>query len=167
MIFLIVLPGWFLNHSTFFHPCQSVNAAESCEKMKKVDSLICYAETFLGKPYRYACADPRTGFDCSGFVYFVFAHQGIRVPRASREYEKAGTAVPLDSCRKGDILVFTGTNANLRRAGHVGIVISGLGEPITFIQSSSSKKQNGVIISTFADSPYYSKRFLKAIRVMD
>jgi lipoprotein Spr len=131
----------------------------------KIDSLVTFAELFLGKPYRYASANPITGFDCSGFVSYVFAHSGISVPRSSRDYEKVGRLVSLDSCKKGDILVFTGTNAALRRAGHVGIVISGLGEPLTFIQSSSSIKQNGVIITVYADSPYYAKRFLKVVRV--
>jgi lipoprotein Spr len=135
-------------------------------KETKADSLICFAEQFLGKPYHYACADPKSGFDCSGFVSYVFAHQGIALPRSSRDYERLGTPVSLDSCKKGDILVFTGTNASIRKAGHVGIVISGQGEPVVFIQSSSSKKQNGVIISGYDDSPYYSKRFLKAVRVL-
>jgi lipoprotein Spr len=133
----------------------------------KADSLICFAEQLLGKPYRYACADPSTGFDCSGFVSYVFGHGGIRVPRSSRDYEKLGREVSMDSCRAGDIIVFTGTNASIRHAGHVGIVISAQGQPLTFIQSSSSKKQNGVIISAYNDSPYYSRRFIKIVRVLE
>ena len=63
------------------------------------------------------------------------------------------------------MIVFTGTNIKNRKPGHVGIIISRLGEELTFIHSSSNKKKSGVKISTYKESPYYEKRFLKVVRV--
>ncbi len=132
----------------------------------KADSIIGFASKFLGLPYIYGSVNPDKGFDCSGFVWYVFGQYGINVPRSSIDYERLGKEVCIDSCRKGDIIVFTGTNASIRHAGHVGIVVSKPGEDPRFIHSSSSKKHNGVVLSAFSDSPYYGKRFIKVVRVM-
>lgn len=131
-----------------------------------VDSLISFAKTQLGTNYCYATADPDKGFDCSGFVYFVFNHFNIKVPRSSKEFKNFGTKIPLDSAKKGDVIVFTGTNAKYRSPGHVGIIIENKEGVPTFIHSSSGKKK-GVIISDFNESPYYKKRFIKVVRVLN
>jgi lipoprotein Spr len=131
------------------------------------DSVICFAEQWLGKPYRYACADPQYGFDCSGFTWYVYHHFGTLVPRSSIDYERFGKTITRDSTRPGDLIVFTGTNAAIRHAGHVGIIISGPGEGLKFIHCSSAKKGGGVVISSFSDSPYYEKRFIKIVRIPD
>lgn len=128
------------------------------------DSLIAFAKTQLGTNYCYATSDPDRGFDCSGFVYFVFSHYQIKVPRSSKEYAHYGKTILVDSARAGDVIVFTGTNAKKRGPGHVGIVISVNNGIPTFIHSSSGKKK-GVIISDFNESPYYKKRFIKIVRV--
>jgi cell wall-associated NlpC family hydrolase len=133
----------------------------------KADSILRYAQSFLGKPYVYACADPSKGFDCSGFVSFVFGHFGVHVPRSSIDYGFLFSGIPPDSARSGDILVFTGTNASIRKAGHVGIVLSKPGQELRFIHSSSSRKHNGVVISSFLDSPYYKERLLGVVRVLE
>ena len=111
------------------------------------DSIVEYAKKFLGTKYIYASCDPKRGFDCSGFTYYVFKNFKLKVPRSSIDYEKYGQTINKDSARRGDIIVFTGTNAKNRRAGHVGIVISGPGEDLKFIHCSSNKKRGGVIIS--------------------
>ncbi len=130
----------------------------------KADSLIAFAKTQLGTNYCYANASPYDGFDCSGFVYFVFSHYNVKVPRSSKEYKHYGKKIPLDSAKTGDVIVFTGTNAKYRSPGHVGIVISTKDGIPTFIHSSSGKKK-GVIVSDFLESPYYKKRFIKIVRV--
>jgi lipoprotein Spr len=133
----------------------------------RIDSLLIYAQSFLGIHYKYASCEPSRGFDCSGFVYYVYQKSGMKVPRSSKEYANFGKKIKLDSCRKGDIIVFTGTNAKNRKPGHVGIVLSGNGEHARFIHSSSNKKHNGVIISTFDESPYYRKRYITVVRVFN
>lgn len=131
----------------------------------KADTLISYAKTFLGKHYKYGSINPKAGFDCSGFVYFVFKSFNVKVPRASMQYEKEGKLINQDSSRIGDVIVFTGTNAKIRKPGHVGIVISNYGEELTFIHASSNRKHGGVIVSQFNESPYYKKRFIKVVRL--
>ncbi len=131
----------------------------------QADSLIAYAKQFQGIKYCYGSCTPKTGFDCSGFVYHVFGQFNIKVPRASLDYEKQGKKIKLDSARKGDVIVFTGTKPKNRRPGHVGIVISEPGEELKFIHSSSGKKANGIIITNYATSPYYQSRFIKVVRV--
>lgn len=77
----------------------------------------------------------------------------------------SGKEIKIDQCRKGDIILFKGTNAKSTSIGHAAIVISNEGEPLRFIHSSSNKKRSGVIISSFNDSPYYTKRFVKIVRL--
>ena len=131
----------------------------------KQDSLVHYAKHFLGTKYLYGSIHPKKGFDCSGFVYYVFGHFNLKVPRASMDYEKAGKIIHLDSCKIGDVIVFTGTHAKNKYPGHVGIILSNPGEEIKFIHSSSSKKKSGVKISNFKDEPYYKVRFIKIVRI--
>lgn len=131
------------------------------------DSLLAFAKKQIGTKYCYANCTPSNGFDCSGFVYYTFSHFDIKVPRSSIDYMNYGRRVDPDSCKVGDVIVFTGTNPKNRKAGHVGIVISNPGEDITFIHSSSSKKCSGVKISSFKNDPYYKLRFIKIVRVAE
>lgn len=135
------------------------------EASVKGDSLVAFAKKLLGTRYCYANCTPQKGFDCSGFVYYVYGHFNMKVPRASMDYEKQGKIVDPDSARPGDIIVFTGTNAKVKKPGHVGIILSEPGEEMTFIHSSSGKKANGVIISSYTCSPYYKHRFIKIVRM--
>lgn len=130
-----------------------------------VDSLISFAKENLGTHYKYGSTDPKKGFDCSGFVYYTFNHFKIKVPRASMDYEKTGKIISVDSCRAGDVIVFTGTNIKNRAPGHVGIVVSNTEKELNFIHSSSGHKGVGVIITNFKDSPYYQSRFIKIVRL--
>jgi len=129
------------------------------------DSLLNYCNQFIGTKYKYASINPKVGFDCSGFVFYIFNHFHIKVPRSSIDYLNTGKTIHPDSFKVGDVIVFTGTNSKNRTPGHVGIVISKAGEELTFIHSSSNKKHSGIKISTYKDSPYYEKRFLKIVRI--
>lgn len=131
----------------------------------KADSIIDFAKTHLGINYKYTGIHPKTGFDCSGFVKYVFNHFQIDVPRASMDYEKKGRAIPIDSARPGDVIVFTGTNAARRKPGHVGIVTKADSTALHFIHSSSGKPHGGVIITNFTSSANYKKRYLKTVRL--
>jgi cell wall-associated NlpC family hydrolase len=66
------------------------------------------AEQYLGVRYKWGGESPRTGFDCSGFVQYVFEKHGVRVPRTSRAQAYAGAPVPLDFARlrAGDLIMF-------------------------------------------------------------
>ncbi|MBI3519913.1 MAG: C40 family peptidase [Bacteroidetes bacterium] len=131
----------------------------------KEDSLILYAKKYIGSNYKYGSYEPSKGFDCSGFVYYIFTHFKVKVPRSSIDYATAGKTIHPDSFKVGDVIVFTGTNVKNRTPGHVGIIVSNAGEELQFIHSSSNKKHSGVKLSTYKESPYYEKRFLKIVRV--
>ena len=139
---------------------------DSAIKKNKADTIIEFAEGFLGTKYCYGSCSPQKGFDCSGFVYYVFKQNGITLPRTSFDMGHFGKQVPLSECRKGDIILFKGPNAKIQRIGHAGLIISEKGEPVRFIHSSSNTKCGGVIESFYNESSYYSKRFVKVIRVL-
>lgn len=129
------------------------------------DSIVCFAEKYLGIPYRYAGVT-ESGFDCTGFVYYVFNHFGIKTSRASSGYENAGTTIDTTSALPGDIILFTGTNANVRKVGHAGIIFENNNGTIDFIHSSSSKNHFGVTITRFNSNAGYQKRFLRVINIL-
>ena len=58
--------------------------------------LIGTAEQFIGVPYRFGGTSPRSGFDCSGFVQYVFAQQGVRLPRTASEQAQVGMSLSSD-----------------------------------------------------------------------
>jgi cell wall-associated NlpC family hydrolase len=88
------------------------------------DSLIAFAKTLIGVPYLYACTDPQKGFDCSGFVTYVFNHFNIAIPRSSVDFTNYGREIDLEKARPGDLILFTGTDSSDLVVGHMGIVES-------------------------------------------
>lgn len=127
----------------------------------KVDSLLSYAKKLIGRAYVYGDTGKR-GFDCSGFTSHVFSKFGINISRSSSTQVDDGRPISRDKARKGDLIVFTGTNPSIRKPGHVGIIISDPGEPISFVHSSSV---GGVKISE-VESTGYERRFLEVRRVL-
>jgi cell wall-associated NlpC family hydrolase len=126
------------------------------------DSLIQFAENLIGTRYRSACSDPKRGFDCSGFVSYVFKWFKFKVPRSSPEFINFGKKIRLEDSKPGDIIVFTGIK-RAHSAGHVGIIYSNNGEEIKFIHSTSGK-EHGVTITTMDDM--YRHRFIQVVRVL-
>jgi cell wall-associated NlpC family hydrolase len=125
--------------------------------------LIAFAKQYLGTTYRYASTNPTKGFDCSGFVYFVFQKNNIVVPRSSRGYKYLGTSLKPEEFRIGDVLVFYGY-LDTTQIGHVGIICEANGMKSKFIHATSGKPY-GVTISDL-DSEMYARRFYKCINVM-
>ena len=115
----------------------------------------------VGIPYRYASIDSSQGFDCSGFITFVFNHFQIAVPRSSIDFTNVGKEVNVQSAKEGDLILFTGRVDSIRSVGHMGIVTDNI-DTLRFIHSTSGKA-NGVTISSLTD--HYKKRFVKVIRV--
>lgn len=126
-------------------------------------TLIDFAKTMIGIPYRYATSNPKVGFDCSGFVSYVFTNLGFKVPRSSREFSSVGQETNLENAKVGDVLIFTGTNVKVRKVGHVGIIYSIDADGIKFIHSTSGKA-HGVTITEFND--YYKSRFMKVVSII-
>src|SRR5262245_11285960 len=82
-------------------------------------SITGTALSLRGTPYRNGGADP-TGFDCSGFVRYVFAQHGVQVPRKVAEQYHAGHDVPPAQLEAGDLVFFTTVAPG---ASHVGIAL--------------------------------------------
>ena len=125
------------------------------------DHVVSFAETLIGTPYRYGSTDPKVGFDCSGFITHVFNHFNIKVPRSSIDFTNVGKEIPPTSARRGDIILFTGTDSTERFVGHMGIVVSNT-DTLKFIHSTSGKAY-GVTITPLSN--YYKGRFVKTLRI--
>jgi cell wall-associated NlpC family hydrolase len=108
-----------------------------------------------GTPYRNGGADP-AGFDCSGFVQYVFAQHGVIVPRKVMEQYRAGTEVPPSQLQAGDLVFFTTVAPG---ASHVGIALGG----DEFVHAPSS---TGEVRVERMSAAYWSTRFVGARRVL-
>jgi len=117
-------------------------------------SLVRTALDFLGVPYRNGGSDP-SGFDCSGFVQWVFGRHGLPLPREVRDQYQVGRKVDLDEVRQGDLLFFETVT---RGASHVGIAL-GNGR---FVHAPSSR---GVVRVEPYTASYWARRFVGARRV--
>jgi cell wall-associated NlpC family hydrolase len=121
----------------------------------KADKIIATAKKYIGVPYVWGGESP-SGFDCSGFVQYVFKVHGLSLNRTTETQYKHGSYVSKSNLKPGDLVFFQ----NTYRAGisHVGIYI-GNGQ---FIHASSSK---GVTISNLSSS-YYTSHYYGARRIL-
>ncbi|HUQ96175.1 MAG TPA: C40 family peptidase [Chitinophagaceae bacterium] len=126
------------------------------------DAVVSYAETLTGMPYVYASVNPKVGFDCSGFITHVFNHFKIAVPRSSIDFTQVGRTVAVAEARRGDLILFTGTDSTEKNVGHMGLVVSNVGDSLHFIHSTSGKAMG---VTTTALNGYYKKRFVRIARI--
>jgi cell wall-associated NlpC family hydrolase len=125
------------------------------------DDVITYAEMLVGVPYVFGGTTLK-GMDCSGFLFYVFNKFGIKVPRISREYAFAGKTVSSLNSKRGDLILFTGSNPKSGEVGHLGIIIENKNGVIRFIHSASGGRR-GVSISGM--NSYFLERYIKIIRI--
>ena len=88
----------------------------------QVDAIINYAKSFLGVPYRYGGTTP-SGFDCSGFINYIFGNFGFDLVRTSYGLAELGTTVKLSDVQPGDLMFFKGSNVHSTAVGHVALVV--------------------------------------------
>ena len=113
-----------------------------------------YAKKFIGVPYAWGGTTPE-GFDCSGFVKYVYANANTALPRTANEQYKFAEPINKDTIRSGD-LVFFKDNLN-NPVKHVGIVLN----QNEFIHASTSQ---GVTITPL-NNPYWKPRIFAFGRV--
>ena len=118
------------------------------------EQIVAFAEQFLGTPYVWAGSSP-SGFDCSGFVSYVFKNFGYTVNRTAASMYTNGVAVDKSELQIGDAAFFASSSESI---GHVGIYI-GDGE---FIHSSSGC---GYVTISGLDESYYSRMYVGARRI--
>lgn len=134
-----------------------VDAAEAAA-YNSLSSVVTYAKQYLGYPYVYGGCSSR-GFDCSGFVKYVFANFGVTLNRTASAQMDNGTSVAKADLQPGDVVFFKKSGSGASRASHVGIYVGNN----QFIHASTSK--TGVIISDM-DSAYYTTGFVGARRML-
>ena len=116
--------------------------------------ILSFAAKFLGTPYVWGGTTPSPGFDCSGYVQYVYRNSGISLSRTSEQQYTNGVSVARSALRPGDLVFF---HTYSRGASHVGIYVGNN----TMINSSSG----GVSYDDMTDS-YWSPRYLGARRVI-
>lgn len=127
---------------------------------EQVDQIISFAKKFLGTPYHYSGTTP-SGFDCSGFIAYIFGNFGFEMVHSSYGMAQLGKTVKLSEIRPGDLIFFKGRNVKSTQIGHVAMVVEVTPDAINFIHSSS----RGVVIDNFKTSKYYIPRYITAKRL--
>ena len=135
-------------------PPESRNAPSTTDTAGRAD-LIATAMALRGTPYRNGGTDPSRGFDCSGFVQWVFAQHGTILPRGTREQYDEGGKLDRDDVQAGDLVFFETVS---RGPSHVGIAL-GAGQ---FVHAPSSR---GVVRVESYTSGYWASRWVGARRV--
>lgn len=124
-----------------------------------VSMILDNAVSLVGNPYRTGGISPG-GFDCSGFVSYLYRPTLPGLPRISRDMARAGLSVESGEWRPGDLL-FYATGADPYRINHVAIWFGNN----TIIHSISDGPETGVVV-TASDSRYWNRRYMGARRVL-
>ena len=130
-------------------------------KNTQPENLIQFAKTLIGVPYKYGSTNKNEGFDCSGFITYVFNHFDIAVPRSSVDFTYVSNEVKLSNSKPGDLILFTGTDSTKRIVGHMGIITQTV-DSVKFIHATSGKAYS--VTETLLNK-YYQGRFMKIIRI--
>jgi cell wall-associated NlpC family hydrolase len=124
------------------------------------DNILSHGLSLVGTRYRMGGTSVLSGFDCSGFVGFLFKEEaGMKLPRSTRELINLDAPlVSRSDLEPGDLIFFN--NRGRGRVSHAGIY---LGDD-QFIHSSSSRS-GGVRVDSLDDS-YWNRSYMEAKRVL-
>jgi hypothetical protein len=122
------------------------------------ERIAATAVTFLGVDYAWGGTSRHEGVDCSGLVRAVYRLNGLDLPRSTTDQYRAGTTVPRDRLRKGDLVFFAGVPG--RPVSHVGIYVG----KNAFIHAPGTGK---TVREESLDSPYFRRRFSGARAYLD
>tara|TARA_R110000868_G_scaffold153739_5_gene379488 strand:- start:24631 stop:25272 length:642 start_codon:yes stop_codon:yes gene_type:complete len=124
------------------------------------DSILTHGLSLVGTRYRYGGSSVKSGFDCSGFIGYLFKEElGMKLPRSSRDMINIDAPlVSRDDLEPGDLLFFSTSGRN--RVSHAGIYMG----DNQFIHSSSSRS-GGVRVDSL-DDRYWSRTFIEAKRAL-
>lgn len=119
------------------------------------DRLVSRAMNYLGTPYRYGGTSPKTGFDCSGFVYYLYgAVFGQKIPRMPHEMVREGTPVARGDLQRGDLVLF----GHRGTFTHIGIYAGN-------DQFVHATHRGSPVMVTHLDSDYFRTRYITAVRL--
>ena len=122
---------------------------------RKAQILLGMARQYVGVPYVWAGRSP-SGFDCSGFIYYVFDQLGYGLPRMADGQFEVGIPVSRNALEPGDLVFFETYEPG---PSHVGIYIGN----DQFIHASSGA---GHVTVTPLNKAYYRERYLGARRIL-
>ena len=144
-------PGYVFSQYVASGTLQPVSSSGSASGREVAD----FALQYLGKPYKWGGVDPSTGFDCSGFAYYVYKHFGYTLNRVAAEQALNGRHVEASDLQPGDLICFYSGGSYI---GHVGIYIGNN----LFVHAATSS--TGVITSELTG--YYAKRGFEVRRIV-
>lgn len=133
------------------------SGGESSEVRAQRRTIALEALGQIGRPYRYGGASP-SGFDCSGLVQYSYLQAGIKLPRTTEQQFKSGDTIALDDAEPGDLLFYR-FGSRRGTVDHVAIYV-GDGEAV---HAPASGRQ---VIVADVDEPEWSRRFVRAVRVL-
>lgn len=134
---------------------QKVSETEPFLPGSKVSSIVSTAKRYIGTPYVYGGESPK-GFDCSGYLQYVFKQNNYVIPRTADEQYKLGKKVSVNKLQAGDLVFF---DTDLKEISHCGLYL-GDGQ---FIHASSSR---GVRIDRL-DNSYWQKYFVSGKHIVE
>ena len=136
-----------------FEPAAQLSEATGTELGKEIAA---YALQYVGTPYKWGGQSPESGFDCSGFVQYVYGQFGYTTSRVANDALSDGIHVDPDDLQPGDLLCFYSGN---NYVGHLGIYV---GDDM-FVHAANSA--TGVVTTTLATG-YYATRGYEIRRIV-
>ena len=126
-----------------------------------VDSLLELAHALQGVNYRPGGKTPDSGFDCSGFVGYVFRKFGFRIGGSSRDQATTGYAVDRSEAKAGDIIVFS--RGGKGRVFHAGLIVEADDASLVMVHAN---QRGGVHILDIAQDDYWAPKVHSIRRVL-
>lgn len=136
-----------------YEPAAGITHSTGAELGKEIAN---YALTFVGYRYTWGGNSPATGFDCSGFVQYIFSQFGYSTSRVANDVTQDGVHVDPADIQPGDVLCFYSSSSYV---GHVGIYIGNN----TFVHAANSA--TGVVTTSLSNN-YYNSRGYEIRRII-
>lgn len=143
--------------SSYLSTNLSSSGSGSTSSSSEGEAIVAEGKKYLGVPYVYGGTSP-SGFDCSGFVYYVYKQCGYSITRTATAQNSDGYYISRSELQPGDIVIFY--NSAMTAIGHAGIYV-GDGQ---FIHASSG---SGKVVISSLSSTYYNTHYYSARRVVD
>ena len=158
----------FINFETPLNKPQYIKNGQQYDTLINKNDLVSYSNAFLGMKYLWGGTTPAImdttgkyisgGFDCSGFVQYVYKNFGVNLPRTSMDQVNKGVSVKINNLEKGDLVFFRTNLALPLEVSHVGIYIG----DNKFIHSPNSKD----VIKISELTGYYKDTFVIGKRMI-
>jgi len=145
--------------TTSRRPTTTRSGSSSATSYIRAD-ITTHASELLGLKYKYGGNNPRQGFDCSGFVLYLYQNAGIDIERVSRNQAKQGKEIPLNRARPGDLVFY-------KRPGkpvfHVSVVVEAGVNKLVVIHATNS----GVIRENVLESRYWEPKIYQVRDILN